>query len=160
MLRHLFDHIKNEKLKVNCLFCSKVFGTVSSLKSHFYRHHSRKDLAATKFSTQPINSNETIHIESLDKENDVNENLTDNTNNIKPVSSYFLAATTLFFLKLKAKYAVTDEVVQIFYNELSNALRSFSVECKKLVEGICEKKTFKIFNKSLLHWKENTISVR
>jgi hypothetical protein len=95
MLRHLFDHIKNEKLKVNCLFCSKVFGTVSSLKSHFYRHHSRKDLAATKFSTQPINSNETIHIESLDKENDVNENLTDNTNNIKPVSSYFLASLLL-----------------------------------------------------------------
>jgi hypothetical protein len=138
---HAIDsHLLNNT--IICFLCPKKLSSKSNYRQHIRRHH------VTSFPNRSGATNLTNE-EMISKVFDKNDNnqdilnpepnpdadpdLQNNTykNDENPESSLLL-----LFLKLKAKYAVTDQVIQFVYEEVKHIITMFSDETKKAIDSI------------------------
>jgi hypothetical protein len=106
-----------------CCLCPKILYSKGNFKAHIKRHHSpissRTDNAIPSISSVP--TPEPTSPPNIESDSQTSEPSQQAHNDQSPEQILIL-----MFLKLKARYGVTDQVLQIFYEELKHLITIFS----------------------------------
>jgi hypothetical protein len=114
--------------EVECCHCNKVIFTKGNFRTHFKRFH---QAAAPEVKvTPPIVASPSVPIVSFQNPNE--EPL--NPDQLQSENKVSIEQNLVeIFLKLKAKYGVIEDVIQLFFDEIQNIIDLFSTEVQKTV---------------------------
>jgi hypothetical protein len=127
-LSHLRSHLR-KKEAIHCTICKQIFQNLSSFQSHVRRKHKHSVHSNINDTSNTILN--PLPESTKSPERDVAEPTTESNHFDYNEKQKQLA---VFFMKLKAKYCVTDEVIQFFVDEMTELVKSlhnsinFSIE--------------------------------
>jgi hypothetical protein len=139
LIKHLIKkHIKKGQ-SVICFHCSNILFSESNLRSHFHRNHNKKQPIPS--APVPLEQDRQLPVPVApllsDPNDSENDNVPDSTHEQDNLD--FEKVLIFAFLKLKSRYGVTENVLQIFYEELKNLFLLFSSEVLKIIEELSKK---------------------